>query len=117
MNHKEYNGWHNYETWAVALWMDNEQGSHNYWGDRAQEAYDEAEAGSSYSSQTREQAALIALSDMLKAEHEEAMPELGASIWADLLGAAMSEVNWYEIAEHLMENVDKEEEAQEEAEA
>ncbi|NER31140.1 MAG: hypothetical protein F6J89_26845 [Symploca sp. SIO1C4] len=25
-----YNGWTNYETWAVALWIDNDYGSHQY---------------------------------------------------------------------------------------
>jgi hypothetical protein len=24
-----YNGWSNYETWNVALWLDNEQGTYN----------------------------------------------------------------------------------------
>ena len=26
MNKKEYNGWYNYETWMVNLWMDERQG-------------------------------------------------------------------------------------------
>jgi hypothetical protein len=30
-------------------------------------------------------------------------------LWADLLGAAMSEVNWYEIASHYIADVDKDE--------
>ena len=25
MNHKEYNGWHNYETWLVKLWIDSDR--------------------------------------------------------------------------------------------
>lgn len=24
-----YNGWKNYETWNVALWLDNDQGTYN----------------------------------------------------------------------------------------
>ncbi len=28
---KGYNGWSNYETWNVKLWMDNDEGSYNYW--------------------------------------------------------------------------------------
>lgn len=27
MNRNEYNGWTNYETWACALWLDNDEGS------------------------------------------------------------------------------------------
>lgn len=26
-----YNGWSNYETWNVKLWIDNEEGSYDYW--------------------------------------------------------------------------------------
>ena len=26
---KKYNGWSNYETWAVNLWLDNDQYSYN----------------------------------------------------------------------------------------
>lgn len=40
---KKYNGWTNYETWNVALWLDNEEGSYNYWRETAQEIYDESE--------------------------------------------------------------------------
>ena len=31
MTNKEYNGWYNWETWSVNLWMDNDQGSHEMW--------------------------------------------------------------------------------------
>jgi len=34
-DHK-YNGWTNYETWAVKLWMDNEEPSYRYWRERAE---------------------------------------------------------------------------------
>ena len=26
-----YNGWPNYETWAVALWLGNEEVSYRFW--------------------------------------------------------------------------------------
>jgi CRISPR/Cas system-associated endonuclease/helicase Cas3 len=33
---KTYNGWKNYETWLVALWIDKD-GSADYWMERANE--------------------------------------------------------------------------------
>jgi hypothetical protein len=35
------------------------------------------------------------------------MPDLGATMWADLLGAAFSEVNWREIAENFRDDLDE----------
>jgi hypothetical protein len=81
-----YNGWTNYETWAVALWIDNEPGSYEERRDlarRARSAYD--------------------LAGSLKSWMTDAAPDLGATLWADLLGAALSEVNWQEIAENWYE--------------
>jgi hypothetical protein len=116
---KKYNGWTNYETWNVALWIGNE-GSSRYWAEQAEHAWKEAEATSTW---TREESAVFALADSLKAEFEEGKENLletakaECTVWADLLGAALSEVNWREIAEHYIADVDKteDEEATEEA--
>lgn len=103
-----YNGWTNYETWNAKLWMDNDEGSYRYWQEIAQECWDDAGAGlNADPSFTQQELAAFNLSDRLKSEFEESMPELGASFWADILGAALSEVNWHEIAEHLIEDVNK----------
>lgn len=110
MNHNFYNGWTNYETWVVNLWMDNEQGTYDYWREVAQEVSNDLETPTN--SMTRMDEAIYILADKLKDYHEEAKDEilenvkLTASVWADLLGAALSEVNWREIAEHLLENVE-----------
>src|SRR5216684_1390047 len=104
MNCVEYNGWTNYETWAVNLWMSNDQGSDSYWREIAQEIYDEAKAEQSF---TREERATLDLADRLKTEHDESQPDLGATVWADLLGAAMSEVDWHSIATHYIADVEK----------
>ena len=102
--HKEHNGWYNYETWLVKLWIDNEEGSSRYWDETAQEVYDDAEADGTF---TRDERAALDLADRLKDEFEEAQPEV-TGFWADLLNAAMSEVNWHEIAEHYIADVEKE---------
>src|SRR5437867_2054412 len=98
---QRYNGWPNYETWAVQLWLSNEEPSYRYWTKRAQEVWDEAAPGK-YSWQTREEMAREALAGEIREEHEhDAEVRVGgASIFSDLLGAALSEVDWREIARH-----------------
>ena len=100
-----YNGWTNYETWNVALWMDNEAGSYEQARDDARQALEDADNDADDAKQ--------ALAGTLKSQHEEALPELGASVWADLLGAALSEVNWHEIAGNLVDEVYEEQEVDE----
>ena len=38
----KYNGWANYETWCIALWLNNEETSYRYWRDAAQQAAKES---------------------------------------------------------------------------
>lgn len=103
MTHKEYNGWYNYETWATALWIDSDAGSQNYWRETATEILHRSKAERSFSKVER---ATLTLADELKVQIEEGAPDLGASMYADLLGAALSEVNWQEIAENLIRGLD-----------
>ena len=87
-----YNGWTNYETWVTNLWMDASQGSQEFWRDTAREcesAYD--------------------LGQAIKAYHDEFAPET-TGVFADLLGAALHSVNWTEIANHILDEVNEEEE-------
>lgn len=81
-----YSGWTNYETWNVKPWMDNDEGGYHYWRDATKEAT------SAYD-----------LARLMQAEHEENMPELTGT-YADMLMASLREVNWLEIAEHMIED-------------
>ena len=107
MNKQAYNGWTNYETWNVKLWMDND--GYEYYAERAQEIYDASRADSDF---TRSERATLTLADSLKDQYENAMQDVldaskaQTSVWADLLGAALSEVNWHEIANSLMDEVE-----------
>lgn len=109
MNKKEYNGWYNYETWLVNLWMDNDGGSQEFYSDMAQiqieAAQDKHDAGMDFPSEVL-QDAQYDLAEALKESHEEMLECLNmqTGVFADLLGAAMSEVNWYEIAKHLVDD-------------
>ena len=85
-----YEGWTNYETWCVNLWISNDQGSYEYWDDVRQEEDD-----------------IYSLSKRLEQEHEElAGDKLDGSksgVFADLLSTALGNVEWYEIAKSMTE--------------
>jgi hypothetical protein len=117
VNHNEYNGWFNYETWCVNLWMSNDAGSDEYYREMAQETYNTAEEVTRSDGSilfTRDEVATRKLADCLKDDHHERQEEYSSQVtgvFADLLGAALSEVNWHEIAQHYIADVDKESEA------
>lgn len=96
---RTYNGWANYETWCVNLWLENEQSTSDHWRETGQEIWAESTASSVLS---RSEVARFALADRLKSDYEEQMPDLGASVWADMLGAAFAEVAWDDIADSLL---------------
>jgi hypothetical protein len=102
-----YNGWKNYETWAVALWIDNEEPLYRESRRMARNAKEEAEEcpEEELYGQPRARKAVHYLADSLKEWIEEMQPALGASLWADLMGAAMSEVDWHEIAENFLSDL------------
>ena len=82
-----YNGWPNYETWAVALWLDNDEYTYN----SVREWADDADGPSG-------------LAETLKGFIEEANPLAGsASVFTDLMGSALDSVNWLEIARTILD--------------
>lgn len=113
---EKYNGWTNYETWAVNLWMSNDEVSASYWDEKADECLTEAKDEQLSS---KEQNATHALKEAIKDEFEDGketvLPE--ASVYSDLLGAALSEVNWYEIAKGLIDEAVKRADENKESEA
>jgi hypothetical protein len=85
-----YNGWKNYPTWAVNLWLSNDEGLYRETLYRVGAVSDEGRA---------------AIADSIKGYVvDDLAPDLGASFAADLLGYALDCVDWYEIADAWIES-------------
>jgi hypothetical protein len=96
MKKAKYNGWANYETWAVKLWLDNVESDYSYWTEQAEENYREFHE---QDPKTAVSETAGALAEMLRHQLRGDMPELGSTLWADLLSSALSEVDWFEIGQ------------------
>ena len=99
-----YNGWTNYETWSVSLIVNNDKGLQ----DEAHEivrnvlddegtTYDVAAAIQDWISQWEP------TSDQFKSDEYDG--NAFGYLWSQLIGAALSEVNWDEIAENMISDV------------
>ena len=87
----EYNGYSNYETWAVCLWADNCQATQSHM----------------YFLAIKNDFDVYETSKAIKDWHEEIMPEV-SGVFSDLLNAAMSTVDWYEIGRVFADNAKEE---------
>lgn len=97
MTETTYNGWTNYQTWNVHLWLTNEEGTYRYWTEAAKEYSKWATEEPEHRNE------ILELADRLQTEHEDAMPQDLKGPFSDLLTQALEEVNWVEIAESLIE--------------
>lgn len=88
----QYNGWANYETWAVGMYLDgNHDGEGTY--KRVLEVVREVACEGKYQ-----------VAQALEEFFTENLPELD-SIAGDLLGAAVSEIDWDELAAHKYDEI------------
>ena len=94
MNDKKYNGWNNYETWATALWIDNDYGSYQYRCELVEQVKKEHEE-----KENRENCLASNLKDWIESQNPIAD---SANLFTDLLNSALSEVDWQEIAENFL---------------
>lgn len=108
-----YHGWKNYETWAVHLWISNDQGTHERYLDEADEQYRDAILADLDGDREQwTEAAARALAEVMEddIDNDDACPVLaGSSVYTDLLRAALAEVDWFEVAAAYVEDIDRNE--------
>ena len=101
-----YNGWANHETWCVNLWLSNDEGTYRHCRQLAADAANAAEDSSQVRDGvwTIEEATRFLLADALKEFLNELNPIADqASVFSDLITAALSDVDWHEIADGFLE--------------
>lgn len=99
----KYEGYENYETWCVSLWVSNDHQTYIFWRDAADwqlsVASEELKASLDHPSTRR--AAVIALAIEMNEFVRAGSVPCELSLASDLLSMALDRVNWVEIAEEF----------------
>ncbi len=109
---EKYQGYSNYETFLMMeVGIKNERETQDFWLARASEQWQEP-SRTPDAVLSRSEAARFSLADELREHFESASPaESGnvSGVWADLLSAAFSEIDWDDIADWLLKYNDQSE--------
>ena len=110
MSDDGYNGWKNYPTWAVNLWLSNDEGLYREAVERTKEAIEIQErfreterAKGKTLIWTDDESRRYSVADDLKAWVEYRADLDEASFRSDLLGYALDCVDWHEVADAWIE--------------
>mgnify|MGYP003661800085 CR=1 FL=1 len=96
---KTYNGWSNYETWLVNLWLNNEESSQDFIEQLRSELNEIAPC---FPAETNEGLFGSFIREYVE-ELRETWHESAASLWDDIINGALQQVDWREIARAYME--------------
>ena len=107
-----YNGWKNYETWSVALIVDNDERTYSQRQNIVRLALMEARADDQPESWTPDEHRRYRVADAIKdwvewaaeIEHDVAESQPFSFLWSQLISAALSEVDWDELARHWIDD-------------
>jgi hypothetical protein len=104
----EYQGWTNHATWAVHLWLTNDEGTYIFCRRLAREAVADAADCEQVEDGiwTVEEARRYLLADSLGEYLEELNPLKDASLFGDLMTASLQDVNYAELADAFLEDLD-----------
>lgn len=105
MSEKGYNGWTNFATWGCKLILDNDCGLYDQTQEMAREA---AKIGGRESVYKLEVELREFVGELCGLESPGEYATEPSDMAKQLLGAAMCEVNWREIAESLLNDLDDE---------
>ena len=89
---REYNGWSNYQTWNVSMWLDNDQVTYYHIREMAKDYLDD---------DTWKFAAY--LRDYV--EENNPLADSNASLFTDLMGHALANVEYGVIAEGILDEI------------
>lgn len=111
-----YQGWTNYPTWCIHLWITNEEGLYRAWRDEAQTSWEDSKdcklSGLKGTDPAKERkwSARCDLADKLKDswEYQASEDTTNEGFWSDLQSWALAQVDWYEVAGALLEEVEDE---------
>jgi hypothetical protein len=103
MQDSSYNGWTNYETWAVGMFLDGNYTGEGTYREVLALVHDVVE----YNGALSPSEITYRLGEDLKDWFDQQLPEI-SGIAQDLLGAACSEVNWRELAEAKLAEISDE---------
>ena len=105
MAKESYNTWANYETWNAKMCLDNDPDDDRYWQGVTAKIWETA-AGNM---QSKSEAACDQLAETLRQKFctDDLPDDCLTEMYADLLDAALSKVDWREIANALVEDRDE----------
>jgi len=101
MQKLEYNGWTNYETWNFKLWADNDEPTYKKVQRLVKEVLNTR--GVTICSKSKTDLAVGLLSHSLRELAQNEAPELKTSFYSDVMMTSIKEVNFDEVAKHLLE--------------
>lgn len=102
MDKEKHCGWSNFETWAVALHIDNTRESYVAWRSRARKLW---EGVSAESIEDRRSQVTGQLADELCQSYHDKTPRYLQSPFTELLNGGLSEVDFHEIASELIAEI------------
>lgn len=106
MSENGYNGYKNYETWAVCLWIGDEYNSYHHWQYRANGIKTNIANGECDQVEdgiwTAERATRFLLADEIEAEMSTHPLIDKATMYSDILNNALGRVDWHEVADSVL---------------